>query len=492
MVANLLFLTCAFLGFQEPASGQPQNIIHLQRGHELYYRGLFTEEAMNSTVQFRRTYAMDMRALVLDVGAKGFDLAFLTTVKKQNSPGDRREQGVCSVRLELGQVDPTGRITLHNPQDFLIPLDGPNTFETGVFVEFPEGPLKPQQWWRVGEEMRPERTWRYLGIEEVHGFGCIKVEGVQQSDSWAKPRADRPAWRRKDIVWISRKWGIATRIDRTIELREAAHVEATQRCRVFYDLQGPIPYSAQLFEPMKKEIVQALAFAKQAAPLLPNPSKQNPASFDILIAKIVKHIETTPETPYRSAVVLVKQRLEAAKRGESPPERPGAEYAELQPVATPGRIAPDFVVGNLFNKESVRLHNYAGREVFMVFYLPTSSSAEEVLRFAERMHREHKDTLAVLGFALSDNVPQLRAQYEDFHLSFPIATGRSLRQRYGVVATPRLIVIDPDGYVRSAYDGWGPETPTALEGDVLRWLRPESPTKATQPVQLPRLTTRDR
>ncbi|CAN5296912.1 hypothetical protein BH10PLA2_BH10PLA2_06200 [soil metagenome] len=492
MVANLLFLTCAFLGAQEPATGQTQNLLRLELGHELVYRGQFLEESLNNPVQFRRSYTIEARILVLDSGPKGLDLAFLTTVKKVASPGDQRDPGACSVRLELGQVDPTGRVTLTNPRDLLIPLDGPNTFESGVFVEFPEGPLKPQQWWRTGDELRPDRTWRFLGIDEVHGIGCLKVEGVQQSDTWEKPRADRPAWRRKDSIWLSRRWGVATRVDRTIELREAAHVNPTQRCRVLFDLQGPTPHPTQLLEPIKKEIAQAKAFAKQAAPLLPNPARQNPRSFDILISKIVKHLDTTPATHYREAVLVVKQRLEAAKRGESPPERPGVEFAEVQPVAAPGHIAPDFVVGNVFNKDSIRLHNYAGRTVLMVFYLPGSASAEEVLRFAERMNREHKGPLAVLGFALSEDVAALRAQYEEFHLSFPIGIGRPLRQRYGVETTPRMIVLDSDGYVRSALDGWGPETAHALEAAIVTWLRPESSTKPAQPAQSSGLTSRNR
>jgi hypothetical protein len=119
----------------------------------------------------------------------------------------------------------------------------------------------------------------------------------------------------------------------------------------------------------------------------------------------------------------------------------------------------------------------------MAFYLPTSTSAEDVLRFAERMHREHSSTLAVLGFALSEDVPALRAQYEDFRLTFPIASGRPLRQRYAVDATPRLIVLDPDGYVRSAITGWGPESSIALETEILRWLRPEGSAKTPQSAQ---------
>ena len=103
------------------------------RGTRLSAVGVaFLPEAREVLERVDQAMTVARRASQGEVGS--VRLAFLTTVKRQASPGDRREQGVCSVRLELGQVDPTGRITLPNPQDFLIPLDGPNTFETGVFV----------------------------------------------------------------------------------------------------------------------------------------------------------------------------------------------------------------------------------------------------------------------------------------------------------------------------------------------------------------------
>ncbi len=476
MVANLLLLACAVLGAQNQSPAQPATNIRLERGHELQYRGNFLEESMGSGVQFRRTYKVESRVLVLDANAKGFDLAFFTTVKQKAEEN-------CSVRLELGQVDPMGRLIPANPAEFVMPLDGPATLESGFFVELPEGSLTAGQSWRIGEFRGPDRTWRLVGSEEVGGISCLKLEGVQKSEDWDKPRADRAAWCRKDIVWLNRRWGVAARLERVIEHREAAHIEPTQRCRVVYDLQGPVLWRTQLFEDRKNEIAQARQFAKQAAALLPNPTRRDSREFDALLAKIVKHIENTPATPYRDAVVLVKQRVQAAKRGESPPDRPATEITELQPVVALGKLAPDFVVGNAFTKDSIRLHNYAGRAVFMVFYLPTSTSAEEVLRFAERMHREHPTTLAVLGFALSEDAPVLRAQYEEFRLTFPIGAGRPLRQRYGVDATPRLIVLDPDGYVRTAITGWGPESSVALETEILRWLRPEGSPKSAQSPQ---------
>ena len=33
--------------------------------------------------------------------------------------------------------------------------------------------------------------------------------GVQQTEDWDRPRADRGAWRRQEVVWISPRTGLA-------------------------------------------------------------------------------------------------------------------------------------------------------------------------------------------------------------------------------------------------------------------------------------------
>ncbi len=193
MFANFLFLTCALLSAQNPPTNLAPNAIRLERGHELFYRGQFLEESLGGPVQFRHAYRMELRVLVLDANPKkGLDLAFYTIVKKTNSDAERGEPENCSVRLELAKVDLLGRLTADKPSDFLVPLDGPATLESGVFVETPEGPLQAEQWWRVGDDMRPDRTWRCLGLEVLNGISCLKMEGIQQSDDWDRPRA-RPS-----------------------------------------------------------------------------------------------------------------------------------------------------------------------------------------------------------------------------------------------------------------------------------------------------------
>src|SRR5262249_19114974 len=155
--------------------------------------------------------------------------AFYTVFKVRDT---RREPGKepepTSVRLELGKVSPQGQITADEDVSLTVPLEGPATVECGAFVELPRGRLQAGQTWTTPEAKRPARTWQVLGMDTVNGISCLKLEGWQQSSDWDHPRADRTAWRRHDVVWLSPRLGVAQKVERTIERRAPAHVQPTQ------------------------------------------------------------------------------------------------------------------------------------------------------------------------------------------------------------------------------------------------------------------------
>lgn len=113
--------------------------------------------------------------------------------------------------------------------------------------------------------------------------------------------------------------GLAFKVERKIERRDPAHRDPTERSIAQYELQSNLQYPGRLFEDRRREIMQARGYYEAVAPLLPNPTKMGPAPFDAVLAKITHHLENEPPTPYREAVLQVKRRVEAAKRGESPP-----------------------------------------------------------------------------------------------------------------------------------------------------------------------------
>src|SRR5262249_37523637 len=156
----------------------------------------------------------------------------------------------------------------------------PATNECGAFVEGPRGRIGLEQHWDAGEPGRPKRTWTAIGTETINGVSYLKLEGVQQSEDWDRPRADHTAWRRHDLVWMTTKLGVAFRVERTIERREPARSEPTERSIARYELESTLQYPGSLFEDRRREILQAHAFHEAALPLLPSPGKYPAKAFD--------------------------------------------------------------------------------------------------------------------------------------------------------------------------------------------------------------------
>ncbi len=471
MVANLCLLTCALLTGQATDRPEWQLLPRLARGQELVYRGSLVEETLDHAIQFSRSYRVETRVFVLQTSAQGMEVAFLTILKLRPGRSERGDDAPSSVRLEQARVDLQGRIVADAGVSLAVPVEGPTTVECGAFVEWPRGPVRLEQSWAVTEEGRPLRTWRVLGTEAINGIRCLKLEGLQQSDDWEQPRADHSAWRRRDLVWLTPRLGAAQRVERTWERREPARREPTQRTVMRYDLESSIPFPGQLYEDRRQEIQQARTLAETAAPLLPNPARYSPQTWDALLAKLTQHLDTHPPTPYREAVLQVKRRVEAARRGEVPPTMASAEAAMPPLVAALGQRAPDFLATNLLTGVSARLRHWQGRPVVMVFYHPASSTATDLLRFAQDLQEAHRQEAGVVGLSVSDDAKQVRQQQMELGLTFPILAGKGLRQTFTVEATPKLIVLDADGVVRIQLVGWGQETPEAVTHELLRWLR---------------------
>lgn len=474
MAANLYLLACALATAQAAERSDWLIVPRLSRGQELVYRGSYAEEAAGQRAQFLRSYRLESRVFVLGTAQGGFEVA-LQTVLKLPTPHSERggEPEPSSVRLELVRVDLQGRITADANTRLTVPLEGPATIECGAFVEAPSGPVGIKHSWEVLEADRPARSWRIVGTELVNGAGCLKLEAVQQSEDWDRPRADRSAWRRRDTIWLAPRLGMASKVERLLERREPAHREPTQRSVTQYELQSDIQYPGQLFDDRRREILQAHKFNEAIAPLLADPVQHGRQPFTIMLTRIAYHLENQPPTPYRQAVLQVKRRAEAACRGESPPIVT-ADASGLAPaVATLNERAPDFIVTNLLTKESTPLRRWLGRPLLMVFYHPDSTTAEQVLGFAQAVQDKYQQRVWVLGFAVSEDAERVKKQRQEFRLSFPIHSGTGLRQSYAVEATPKLVVVDADGLVRGNYIGWGPETAGTVTEELQHWVSSE-------------------
>jgi len=471
MVATLMLVGCVLAPGQSGDRADWFLAPRVSRAQEFVYGGSYAEESTGGSVQFNRAFRLESRMLVLDAGMKGAEVALLTMLKAREPAGSKAIAKLDvvpnSVRLEIVQVDPQGRLSGRPNVSLAAPLDGPPTLECGAFVESPRRRVGPDQSWDCGEDGRPLRLWKVTGTELVDGVRCVKLLGTQQSDDWEQPRADRTAWRRRDTVWFDPVVGVAHRIERVIERRAPAHLEPTSKSVLRYDLESSLQYPRQSFEARRNEIQQARALADALAPILPDPAGHE-AQIDGLLAKIKNHLDHEPPTPYRDAVLHVKRRAEAAKRGETPPRVSEEDLAPA--VATPGQPAPDFLVTSFVAKEPARLKKWIGRPIVLVFYSPVSQSAREVLRFAQHLYVEQQSQATVVGLALSDDADGVRHQQEELQLSFPLIKGTGLRQSYAVETTPKIVVIDGAGVVRGTFTGWGRETADDVSEELKRWL----------------------
>jgi peroxiredoxin len=372
--------------------------------------------------------------------------------------------------LEVALVNPHGGIAPPAGVSFAVPLDGPATLECGAFVEFPEEQVALYQSWEKTETNRPVQVWKITGMEDVNGTRCLKLDGLQQSEEWEHPRADRGAWRRRDQVWLVPNSGLVVKLERTLEKREPARQVASQRSFVEYELQDNMEYKNQLFDDRCHEIRQACKFNSALAPFLTNPVRDGSQPIDRIISSINYHLQSQPPTPCRDAILQIKRNAEAAKRGEVPAVLPH-EDPFVTAEARVGHRAPDFVVTDVVTKELARSRQWIGRPIIMLFYSPASSSAEIVLRFAQSLQDTYQQRIHVLGFAIGDDAEKIRKQSVDLRLTFPILSGKSLQQSYAVEATPKLVIIDRAAILRAIHEGWGPETPAAVREDLKRCVQ---------------------
>jgi peroxiredoxin len=493
MAATLYLLGCLLMPAQKPPLGaltQPRSpergassfsgdwllVPRLQRSQELVYRGVFTEEGRGGRVQFSRSYRLETRIFVLDTPPQGAEIAVLTLLKHRSAQGAGAaplvagDAALISVRLERLHVDLQGRITAEPNVALLLPLDGAPTLEYGAFVTLPGGRISVGQEWTTLEGDRPPLAWHAVGAEMVAGTQCLKLVGEQKSDDWDHPRADRSAWRRQETVWLAPQLGLATRLEREILQREPAQREAAQRSQLRLELESSFLLSGQAGDSRRQEITQTLAFRDSLAPLVKQPARYGP-HLSALVRRIEQYLENQPETPYRPALLQVKRRVEAAQRGETPPE-PVAEIRPIPTGAAVGQRAPDFIATNFTGGGSAQLRRWIGKPVVLVFYHPASPTTPTVLRFAQQLSAKYPQRIYVAGMSISDKADLVRQQQKEWGLTFPLLSASGLRGSFGVAHTPKIILLDGSNIIRGEYLGWaaGGETAREVEEELRRWL----------------------
>jgi len=444
----------------------------LGRAQEFVYRGTYEEKATGRDLDFERKYLLRAVAFVLDASPRGAETAFVTVLRPRNARGGRIEEAApSSARLEVLRVDAQGRVSGDAGTALAAPLEGPPTLEIGAFVEVPRQAVGSGKSWLTEEAGRPSRKWVVAGTEAVNGTICVKLVGVQQSDDWDQPHGDRIAWWRQDTVWIGPRLGVAYKVERVIKRREPARKQPFYESTLAYELETRSEYPRQIYDDIRREVLQTHDFAESAGPLLPNPTKYGP-EIDNLLGRIKYHVErrAVAMAVYREPLLHLQRRLEAAKRGEAAPAVTPLER-DPSSVAAVGKPAPDFLVTDYTSTDTGRLQRWKGKPILLVFYNPTSPLAETVLRLGEEVSIASKGDVGVAGLAMSQDGEAVRRQRADLKLTLPLFDGRGLRQTYAVEATPKLVVVDADGVLRGSWVGWGAETHDAVLKELQQWRK---------------------
>jgi hypothetical protein len=453
-------------------------------GHELVYRGTFVEQAMGRHVQLQHTYQMENRVFVLDATLRGLNLAVVTLFKDETVAGWRVGDRVAlkpvestegrSAHLECIKLDLQGRPTPQPGGSLTLPLAGPPALECGFSVPIPPGRLGVDRPWTVSEPGRPDTTWTVTGVDVVGGVSCLHLTGVQQSADWDHPRGGSAAWKRLDSVWLSPRNGMAQRVERRIEHRMPGDSDPLAFSLLRYDLQSDLQMPPVLAEDRRREIAQTAQLQQAARPLLAQPLR-NGIQIDALMTKARAYLDSQARTTYREALVHLQHRLEAARRGETPPELPSAIQQDEVPNTSVRRIArgkpaPDFLTADLAHPgQAVSLRQWHGNPVLLFFFNPDSRSLDELMEVLQGVAQRHREVV-LLGLTMSNDAARIARLQREKAWKMPVLNGTGLRISYDVDCIPKLVLIDADGVVQGSVVGWGSETPSELEAELKRWL----------------------
>ena len=436
MIETLSLMACVLLPAQSADRSDWLLLPRFNPALEMVYRGSFNEQGTDGEVQFTRSYRLHTVDFVLEVNPRGAEIACLTILRQRHAQDNRIENATpSSVRMETIRVGRQGHLTFASGVSIHVPFEGPPKVELGKFVAVPRKPVGLDSRWTVEESNRPPQLWTVSGTDTVNATACVRLVGVQQSDDWDHPRADSTAWRRLDTVWIAPRLGLAYRVERVIEKRPPAQMAVTYKSVLRYELDQRTEYPRGLADDIRREITQARTLTDLAAPLLPAPTKFL-SEIDALLGRISYHQRNyTAPPPYGEALLQLKRRLESARRGEAAPTPPAPNPTQSA-VATLGQPAPDFVIPEFTGADLARLRRWKGKPLLMVFFNPKFATAEDVLRLGQEVQDAGRNEVAVIALAMSGDVDAVRKQRSVLHLTVPILNGTSLRQSYGVEATP--------------------------------------------------------
>lgn len=484
MASLVCWLTAAGLVCsQSPPAAVSDRVVRIRpelpAGTEWLYRGQVSENYQSGQAEYSRAYRLETRALALGERQGRRTVAILTQLReKENSRAANGPLPSITSTLRICGIDELGRLQDASP-DASMSMAAHAMMEHGMFLEVPPGGITMGDIWETTESGAPVARWRATGRETIQGIPCLKIEGEQATPEWQLPRADRPAWRRSETVWLGLRNGVAARVERKLERREPARDATTETRVVRYELDSSIQYPASLLADRTRDIDQAWNLSRAAAPLLRGGG--TPEAFASLLKKSEAMMEAPSPSPYRAAMAQVRRSIESARKGELPPPdiKPIAwtSPASNPPVAgalAAGRPAPDFVAPFIKGGAgSASLGTWKDRALLMAFVQPGTPVAEQVLLACKEWKAVAGDNLTVIVLSVRPDARSLDRLTRDTSFKTPVLDGSGLRISYAVESTPRLVLLDSRHQCLGIYDGWGIETRLDCGQEINRLLQPK-------------------
>ncbi|HEX4606979.1 MAG TPA: hypothetical protein VH092_02115 [Urbifossiella sp.] len=462
----------------------------LDRGAEYVYAGTVTEAIDRPGTRFRRAHEVEVRVLVLEKFPGRADAAVLTLLRRSDDP----DHGPPAARLDLVRIHEDGTTHLLRPAGaaplrlapdtpvHALPPPPLDTFAPAEFGPFPPRGGPGQHAWTAAEPGRPGVGWQAGGTDFINGERCGELRGVQKSETWDHPRGGVTAWERTESVWVSMQDGAARRVHRLIRHRDGLGDGPAVTVEVRYELRTQTRLLGPTYARYRTEVETAYAAGVEADPLVRDAVRIGPQPFAARLARLDAFLaDNQPGTPYREAVLSVRRRLDAARRGETAPVPILVPTPAVAPVprSEAGQPAPDFRAGDF------RLSAARGKPVVLVFFMPGQETAELSLAVADALTKRYSGRVVVAPLAVFADPALAAKDMARRRLSVPVYDGSAAVDPYGVETFPRFVVVDRAGAVRWAFAGVGAETGYLVREQVEAVLSPPTATASPTPPPIP-------
>ncbi len=135
--------------------------------------------------------------------------------------------------------------------------------------------------------------------------------------------------------------------------------------------------------------------------------------------------------------------------------------------------APDFTLPNLYTGETVSLSDYRGKVVLIDFWAswcgPCRASLPEYNELREKIRASHVgDRFEILAINVDVTSQEALGFLKDYQLDFQILeerTGKS-QQAYDLLAMPTSLLVDQEGRIRIAHQGFTKSYIRYLETEI--------------------------